>query len=76
DGFVGDQVSQAAFRELLERWRKRRRKAGTDPLGKEHSRDISKKQLDSVLQKTSAAGDLMHGAIEEFAEELAFVIQR
>ncbi len=28
DGFVGDQASQTAFRELLERWRKRRRKKG------------------------------------------------
>jgi len=76
DGFVGDQASQTAFRELLERWRKRRRKTGTDPLGKQHSRDLSKKQLDRVLREPSDAGDLMHGAIEEFAEELAFVIQR
>ena len=30
DGFVGDQASQTAFRELLERWRKRRRKEGRD----------------------------------------------
>ena len=76
DGFVGDQASQTAFRELLERWRKRRRKTGTDPLGKQHSRDLSKKQLDRVLREPSDAGDLMHGAIEEFAEELAFVIRR
>ena len=76
DGFVGDQASQTAFRELLERWRKRRRKTGSDPLGREHSRDLSKAQLDRVLRKTSDAGDMMHGAIEEFAEELAFVIQR
>jgi hypothetical protein len=77
DGFVGDQASQTAFRELLERWRKRRRKKGKDPLGSLHSGDLSKKQLDLALQKTvSEAADVMHGAIEEFAEELAFVIQR
>ena len=78
DGFVGDQASQTAFRELLERWRKRRRKTGRDPLGAAHSRDLSKKQLDRALQgKTAtAAGDVMHGAIEEFAQELAFVVQR
>ncbi|TSD60995.1 ROK family protein [Variovorax sp. KBS0712] len=78
DGFVGDQASQTAFRELLERWRKRRRKTGRDPLGAAHSRDLSKKQLDRALQEktATAAGDVMHGAIEEFAEELAFVVQR
>jgi hypothetical protein len=78
DGFVGDQASQTAFRELLERWRKRRRKAGKDPLGRSHSRELSKKELDRALQATKAseAADVMHGAIEEFAEELAFVIQR
>ncbi|MET3495984.1 ROK family protein [Variovorax boronicumulans] len=78
DGFVGDQASQTAFRELLERWRKRRRKTGRDPLGLAHSRNLSKKDLDKALQasKASEAADLMHGAIEEFAEELAYVIQR
>ncbi|KIQ33649.1 glucokinase [Variovorax paradoxus] len=78
DGFVGDQASQTAFRELLERWRKRRRKEGRDPLGLSHSRNLSKKELDHALQakKTSEAADVMHGAIEEFAEELAYVIQR
>jgi predicted NBD/HSP70 family sugar kinase len=77
DGFVGDQASQTAFRELLERWRKRRRKTGKDPLGASHSSDLSKKQLDFALRKTvSEAADVMHGAIEEFAEELAFVIRR
>jgi predicted NBD/HSP70 family sugar kinase len=78
DGFVGDQASQAAFRELLERWRRRRRKTGKDPLGVSHSRDLSKKALDRALQekRASEAADVMHGAIEEFAEELASVIQR
>jgi hypothetical protein len=78
DGFVGDQASQTAFRELLERWRKRRRKKGKDPLGDLHSRDLSKKELDRVLgaKKASEAGDVMHGVIEEFTEELASVIQR
>jgi hypothetical protein len=78
DGFVGDQASQTAFRELVERWRRRRRKTGKDPLGPSHSRDLSKKRLDRPLEETmvSEAGDLMHGAIEEFAEALALVIER
>ncbi len=78
-GFVGDQASQTAFRELLERWRKRRRRNGKgDPLGATPSADLSKKALDRALNGDSAseAADLLHGAIEEFAEELAYVIQR
>lgn len=52
DGFVGDQASQTAFRELLERWRKRSRKNnGKDPLGGQHSRDLSKRELDLALQE-------------------------
>jgi len=77
DGFIGDQASQTAFRELLERWRRRRRKKGNDPLGGLHSRELSKKMLDQALgQKASEAADVIHAVIEEFAEELACVIDR
>ncbi|ADU36117.1 hypothetical protein Varpa_1907 [Variovorax paradoxus EPS] len=79
DGFVGDQASQTAFRELLERWRKRSRKNnGKDPLGGQHSRDLSKRELDLALQekKEFDAGYVMHAAVSEFSEELASVIQR
>ncbi len=78
EGFLGDQASQTAFRELLERWRRRHRKKGKpDPLGDKHSRDLAKGTLDAALKtgKASEATDLVHGAIEEFAEELADVIQ-
>lgn len=77
DGFIGDQASQTAFRELLERWRRRRRKKGNDPLGGLHSREMSKKMLDQALgEKASEAADVVHAVIEEFAEELASVIDR
>ncbi|MEJ7686016.1 MAG: ROK family protein [Variovorax sp.] len=78
DGFIGDQASQTSFRELLERWRKRRRKGGRDPLGVKHSRDLSKNTLDAALAAKTAtsAADLIHGAIEEFSDELAWVIER
>jgi hypothetical protein len=79
DGFVGDQASQTAFRRLLEQWRRRRRRGGReDPLGLQPSRDLGKKQLDRMLgaKKASEAGDMLHGAIEEFAEELAHVVRR
>ena len=78
DGFIGDQASQTAFRQLLERWRQRRRRKGRDPLGGVHSKDLSKSELDAALgeTKTSEASDVVHGVIEEFAEELAWVIDR
>ncbi|MBT2322614.1 ROK family protein [Variovorax paradoxus] len=78
EGFIGDQASQTAFRELLERWRRRRRKKGRDPLGARHSRDLPKSTLDATLKTRDAseAADLVHGAIEEFAEELSGVIER
>ena len=78
DGFVGDQASQTAFRELLERWRKRKRRNGKDPLGKADSKDISKSELDLAVhgKGPSEATDVIHGAIEEFAVELVYVIRR
>ena len=78
DGFVGDQASQTAFRELLERWRKRKRRNGRDPLGKADSKDISKTELDLAVhgKAASEATDVVHGAIEEFAVELVHVIRR
>jgi predicted NBD/HSP70 family sugar kinase len=78
NGFLGDQASQTAFRELLERWRQRVRKKGKrDPLGQQHSRDLAKGTLDAALKagKATEATDVVHAAIEEFAESLAEVIQ-
>lgn len=78
-GFVGDRASQTAFRQLLDQWRKRYRDKGRDdPLGPLPSAQLSKKRLDQALRgKTaSAAGDIVRGAIEEFAIELTQVIAR
>ena len=78
-GFAGDAASQTAFRALLEQWRKRRRQKGEDdPFGDVASRDLSKKALDRVLsrKRASEGADLLEGAIEEFAEELAHVVRR
>jgi hypothetical protein len=79
DGFAGDAASQTAFRALLEQWRKRRRQKGeVDPFGDVASRDLSKSDLDRVLsrKRASEGADLLEGAIEEFAEELAHVVRR
>jgi predicted NBD/HSP70 family sugar kinase len=77
EGFIGDRASKGAFRDLIENWRKPLRKAGNDPFGDEPSEDISKKKLDSLLAEgdPEAAG-VLHGAIEDFSQELALVIRR
>ncbi len=79
DDFVGDRASQSAFRAVLEGWRQRRRAHGrADPFGAKASRALSKKRLDKALCSDPAteAGDLVRGAIEDFAVELTQVIQR
>jgi predicted NBD/HSP70 family sugar kinase len=77
EGFIGDRASKSAFREIIENWRKPLRKAGDDPFGDEPSEDISKKKLDDLLTEgdPEAAG-IVHGAIEDFSQELALVIRR
>src|SRR5262245_60478398 len=77
EGFLGDRASRAAFRKLLDRWRKPLRKSGEDPFGKEPSENIGKKVLDSALvgEDTEAAA-VVHSAIEDFAQELAYVTRR
>src|SRR5262245_45804298 len=77
EGLLGDRANKGAFRAILERWRKPLRKAGGDPFGEEASEDISRKKLDSLLAEgdPEAAG-VLQGAIEDFAQALALVIQR
>lgn len=77
DGFLGDRASKGAFQRILDGWRKPRRKNGDDPFGKTSTEDISKSTLDKVLTGDDAdAAAVVHSAIEEFAQELAFVTRR
>lgn len=77
DGFLGDRASKGAFREILEEWRKPLRKSGEDPFGDEPSDKISKKALDAVLiGDDTEATAVVHSAIEDFAQELAYVTRR
>lgn len=77
EGFVGDRASNRAFRAILEDWRERLRALGEDPLGDTPSDEISKKKLDKVLiEGDPEAAGVVHGAIEEFAAELATVTKR
>ena len=76
-GFLGDRASKSAFRDILDRWRKPLRKSGEDPFGKEPSENISKKVLDAILVgDDTEASAIVHSAIEDFAQELAYVTRR
>jgi hypothetical protein len=77
EGFLGDRASKRAFQSILEDWRERMRKAGEDPLGETPTDEISRKALDKLLSDGDAeAAGLIHGAIEDFSQELAAVIRR
>ena len=77
DGFLGDRASKGAFREIFDRWRKPLRKTGKDPFGEGPSEEISKKALDDMLVGyDTEASAVVHSAIEEFAQELAYVTGR
>jgi hypothetical protein len=77
ESFLGDRITKSAFREILENWRKPLRKTGDDPFGDKASDDIDKKTLDDLLSGGDAeAAGILHGAIEDFAQELALVIRR
>ena len=76
-GFLGDRASKGAFRDILDRWRKPLRKTGEDPFGKEPSENVSKKTLDAMLVgDDTEASAVVHSAIEDFAQELAYVTRR
>src|ERR1700756_1589183 len=77
DGFLGDRASKGAFRKIFDRWRKPLRKDDDDPFGDEPSDKISKKTLDAILVGDDVeASAVVHSAIEEFAQELAYVTRR
>ena len=77
DGFIGDRASKGAFRDMLDAARKPLKKLDADPFGDVPSQDLSKKELDAAMSGDSPdATGLVHGVIEEYATQLAFVIQR
>src|SRR6202171_6381166 len=77
DGFLGDRASKGAFRKILDSLREPLKKNGDDPLGDKSAEAISKGTLDEVLVGDDiGAAALVHGAIEEFAQELAYVTSR
>ncbi len=77
DGFLGDRASKGAFQSILNTWRERMSEVGEDPLGDQPTAEFSKKKLDKILiEGDIEAAGLIHGAVEEFAQELAAVANR
>jgi hypothetical protein len=77
DGFLGDRASKGAFQRILDGIRKPLKKNGEDPLGKKAANEISKSNLDDMLLGDDIpAAAVVHGAIEEFAQELSYVVKR
>jgi predicted NBD/HSP70 family sugar kinase len=77
EGFLGDRASKGAFRKILDGLREPLKKNGEDPLGEKSAEKISKGDLDEALVGDDVgAAALVHGAIEEFARELAYVTSR
>lgn len=77
DGFLGDRASKGAFRRILDDWRKPLKQNGDDPLGKKSSDQIDKAALDAILTGDDvAAAAVVHGAIEDFAQQLGTVTRR
>lgn len=76
-GFLGDRACKGAFRKILDDLRKPLKKNGDDPLGDRAAKKISKSELDAALSgEDIGAAAVVHGAIEEFASELAYVTSR
>src|ERR1700686_4705614 len=77
DGFLGDRASKGAFRKILDSLREPLKKNGEDPLGDKSAEAISQGTLDEArVGEDIGAAALVHGAIEEFAQELAYVTSR
>ena len=76
-GFLGDRASKTAFQDILNRWRKVLSEKGEDPFGKKTSEEISKSELNEILEGDDVtAVAVVHSAVEEFAQELSYVIRR
>jgi hypothetical protein len=70
EGFIGDRVTTATFRDFIDDLRKLLRKHGEDPLGDKATEDLGKKTLDKLLAGEPDAAGVVQGAIEDFAREI------
>lgn len=77
DGFVGDKASRRAFSELLDKWRKVLSQLGEEAFGSRPSSELSKKDIAALLAKGDGLESaVVFSAIEEFSQQLTFVIRQ
>lgn len=77
DGFIGDKASGRAFRDLIDRIRKDGKDLTEHELRTTRARDMSKREFDAILTgEDMGAAAIVHGAIEEFAQNITAVVQR
>jgi len=77
EGLVGDQASQTAFREALHDFQEGMERSGESAWGERDLDELSNEDLDRILQADD--GDEAHTvalAVADFAERLAYVIER
>jgi hypothetical protein len=75
--FVGDAASRRAFHAILEAWRRLFAEMnGKDPLGKRDTPAIAKKKLDVLLADKGPAAATIQAALHDYADQLAYVIER
>jgi len=76
-GFIGDRANRQAFLQKLTDCRQLICNGGEDPLRETPTEEMSKKQIDALLNgKDREATALILGAIDDFAAEFAYVLQR
>jgi predicted NBD/HSP70 family sugar kinase len=74
DGLIGDLASQTAFRALLQKWRKRLARNGSDALADSPKRRLTKRDIDRLLESGDPeVAAVIRVAAEEFAQNLARV---
>lgn len=77
EGFIGDKASGRAFRDLIDRLRKEGKDLTEHELRDTRARDMSKSEFDAILTGDDlGAAAIVHGAIEEFAQNIAAVLRR
>jgi hypothetical protein len=77
NGFLGDRASKGAFQAILDDGRKLLSRTGDDPLKGLSGEKVDKSTLDeALLGEDIGAAALVHGSIEQFAQELAYVTSR
>jgi predicted NBD/HSP70 family sugar kinase len=75
DGFIGDKARKSAFLDRLDDARKAILKGGDDPLGPAPTAELSKKDIDALINgDNKEAQALVMGVVEEFATDLASVL--